>query len=100
MPDFEQLLIGRVGLGHAAAWTPGNCSRRIAEAVDQSQLCLIERALVPASDTAPGVRDTFRDVLVAGLIEEAVDFERSSVQVEFLDVVQSFTRGILKNVTD
>ena len=86
-PHFEQLPIGWVKLAKAAVGTVGDRSHRIAEAVDQPQFRLVDGPLISAAEIFPAVCDTFRDLPVPGLIEEAVDFQRGSIQVELLDVV-------------
>src|ERR1700761_2212526 len=78
----------------------GNRPRRVAKAVNQPSLCLIQRPLVAAPDVAPAASDTFSDVLMLRLLQEAVDFERGGVQIEFLDRIRGATRVIAEHVTD
>jgi hypothetical protein len=99
-PHFEQLSVGWLELARAAGATIGDHSRRIAEAEDQSQFRLVDGPLVSAADIFPAVRDTSRDLLVPGLIEETVDFQRGSIQVELFGVVLGVGGGDAENVTD
>ena len=97
---FEQLSIGRLKLAQAAGGTVGDDSNRIAEAEDQPQFRLVDGPLVSAADIVPADCDTSRDLLVPGLVEEAVDFQRGSIQVELLDVVPGPSGREEENVTD
>ena len=78
----------------------GDRSGRVTEPAHQPQLGLIERWQVSSANVGPAVRHAFRDPTVAGIVEDAVDFERCGIQVKLLDVVRGLARGKHENVAD